>query len=117
MATQLWAIGLVVLATFVGAFGPIVLKKASASKLSDIKSLLKNYNLFIGILLYGLSTILFIPALKGGDLSVLYPFVALVYIWVSFLSIKFLGEKMNKYKWIGITLIILGVSFIGFGAN
>src|SRR3989338_11045786 len=98
MATQLWAIGLVVLATFVGAFGPIVLKKASARKLSNIKSLLVNYHLFIGILLYGLSTILFIPALKGGDLSVLYPFVELVYIWVSFLSIKFLGEKMNKYK-------------------
>ena len=117
MTVQLWAIGLVVLATLVGAFGPILLKKASAGRLSNIKSLLTNYNLFIGILLYGLSTILFIPALKGGDLSVLYPFVALVYIWVSLLSVKFLGEKMNKYKWIGIALIIVGVSFIGFGAK
>ena len=117
MATQLWAIGLVILATLVGAFGPIFLKKASSNKLSSIKSLLANYNLFIGVFLYGLSTILFIPALKGGDLSVLYPFVALVYIWVSLLSVKFLGEKMNKYKWIGIALIIVGVSFIGIGAN
>lgn len=117
MTTQLWAIGFVILATLVGAFGPILLKKASAGKLSDIKSLINNYDLFIGILLYGLSTILFIPALKGGDLSVLYPFVALVYIWVSLLSVKFLGEKMNKYKSIGIALIIVGVSFIGFGAK
>ena len=117
MAAQLWAIGLVILATLVGAFGPILLKKASAGRLSNIKSLLENYNLVIGILLYGLSTILFIPALKGGDLSVLYPFVALVYIWVSLLSVKFLGEKMNKYKWVGIALIIIGVSFIGLGAK
>ena len=117
MTTQLWAIGLVILATLVGAFGPIMLKKASAKKLFNIQSLLKNYNLFAGILLYSLGTILFIPALKGGDLSVLYPFVALVYIWVSLLSVKFLGEKMNRFKWIGIALIIIGVSFIGFGSK
>ena len=117
MTTQIWAIGLVTLATLVGAFGPILLKKASAKKLSSIKSLMVNYHLFGGVALYGIGTILFIPALKGGELSVLYPFVALAYIWVSLLSVKFLGEKMNKYKWIGIFLIILGVSFIGLGSR
>ena len=115
MATQPWAIGLVILATLIGAFGPILLKKASAKKLSSIKSLATNYHLFGGVALYAVGTILFIPALKGGDLSVLYPFVALVYIWVSLLSVKFLNEKMNKFKWFGIALIIMGVSFIGFG--
>ena len=117
MTTQLWAIGLVILATLVGAFGPIMLKKASAKKLSSISSLIKNYYLFIGIILYGLGTVLFIPALRGGDLSVLYPFVALVYIWVSLLSVKFLGEKMNRFKWIGVALIIIGVIFIGLGSS
>ena len=76
---------------------------------------MKNYNLFAGVALYGAGTVLFIPALKGGDLSVLYPFVALVYIWVSLLSVKFLGEKMNKFKWAGVALIIIGVTFIGLG--
>src|SRR3989338_1892218 len=90
MATQLWAILLVILATLVGAFGPILLKKASARKLSKISSLIKNYYLFGGVALYALGTLLFIPALKGGDLSILYPFVSLSYIWVSLLSVKFL---------------------------
>ena len=117
MATQLWAIALVVSATFVGAFGPILLKKASEKKLSSISSLMSNYNLFGGMSLYALGTLLFIPALKGGDLSVLYPFVALSYIWVSLLSVKFLGEKMGKWKWCGILLIILGVTFIGIGSK
>ncbi|MCH8329051.1 MAG: EamA family transporter [Nanoarchaeota archaeon] len=116
MATELWAIGLVILATLIGAFGPILLKKASAKKLSSISSLMKNYHLFGGVALYAIGTILFIPALKGGDLSVLYPFVALTYIWVSLLSVKFLGEKMNLMKWMGISLIIVGVSFIGIGS-
>ena len=116
MPTELWAIGLVISATLVGAFGPILLKKASAKKLSNIKSLISNYPLFGGVGLYGLGTILFIPALKGGDLSILYPFVSVSYIWVSLLSVKFLGEKMNLIKWLGIALIIVGVSFIGFGS-
>ncbi len=116
MPAELWAIGLVIFATLIGSFGPILLKKASEKKLFDIKSLMTNYHLFGGFALYGLGTILFIPALKGGDLSILYPFVALVYVWVSFLSIRFLGEKMNLMKWLGIALIIIGVSFIGIGS-
>ena len=116
MPAELWAIGLVILATLVGSFGPILLKKASAKKLSSISSLIKNYHLFGGVFIYALGTILFIPALKGGDLSILYPFVALTYIWVSILSVKFLGEKMNSTKWLGIAFIIIGVSFIGFGS-
>jgi len=116
MPTQLWAIGLVILATLVGAFGPILLKKASEKKLSKISSLMTNYPLFGGVSLYAIGTILFIPALKGGDLSVLYPLVALGYIWVSLLSVKFLGEKMNSMKWFGIASIIIGVSLIGFGS-
>ena len=116
MPTQLWAIGLVILGTIVGAFGPILLKKASAKRLSKLSSLATNYHLFGGVALYALGTMLFIPALKGGELSVLYPFVAVTYIWVSLLSVKFLGEKMNKLKWMGIILIIIGVTFIGIGS-
>ena len=116
MATQFWAVGLVILATLVGAFGPILLKKASAKSLSSIRALTTNYHLFGGVALYAMGTLLFIPALRGGELSVLYPFVALTYIWVSFLSVKFLGEKMSRLKWVGIALIIIGVSFIGIGS-
>jgi uncharacterized membrane protein len=115
LTTEPWAIGLVILATLVGAFGPILLKKASAKKLSKLSSLVKNYHLMGGVGLYAIGTILFIPALKGGDLSILYPFVALTYVWVSLLSVKFLGENMNLTKWVGIGLIILGVSLIGLG--
>ena len=116
MATQIWAVGLVIGATLTGAFGPILLKKASAKSMSKISSLITNYHLFGGVALYAVGTLLFVPALKGGELSVLYPFVALSYVWVSLLSVKFLGEKMNTLKWLGIALIILGVTFIGLGS-
>ena len=78
----------------------------------DLKFLL-NKKLIAGLSLYAIATIIFIPALKGGELSVLYPFVALSYVWVSLLSVRFLKERMNIHKWLGILLIIIGVILIG----
>jgi|SRR3989344_4251229 len=116
MATELWAIGLVLLASFLGSLGPIMLKKASDKMSFNIFHLFRNYHLILGFGFYGVGTILFIPALKGGDLNVLYPLVAFTYIWVCLWSSMILKEKMNLPKWLGIILIIIGVSFIGIGS-
>ncbi len=58
---------------------------------------------------YGLATLIYIGALRLGRLSVLAPITSLTYIWVAFLSVRFLGEEMNKFKWLGIFTIIVGV--------
>ena len=94
----------------------MLLKKAANTLKFNLMSIITNKYLIGGIILYGLATIVFIPALRGGELSVLYPFVSLTYIWVSLLSIKYLGERMSTIKWIGVALIIVGVSFIGIGS-
>ena len=117
MTTELWAIGLVLLGVSIGSWGPLFMKKASNEIHRDMRSILKSKNLLYGILIYGVATAIFIPALKGGELSVLYPLVATTYILVSFISVKFLGEKMNAYKWLGIAFIITGVAFIGYGSG
>lgn len=123
MATELWAVGLTLLGTLIGAWGPIMFKKGSSTFTINPKVilrnpmiLLKNYYVIFGCFLYATSAFIFIPALQGGELSVLYPLVSLSYVWVALLSMKFLGERMNKIKWAGIALIILGVSLIGFGS-
>lgn len=116
MATELWAIVVTIAATIIGAFGAVFLKKGSQDfNLNPIKQL-KNTKLLLGIFLYGLSTIIFIPLLRYGDLSILYPAVSTSYVFVSILSVKMLNEKMNKLKWIGIALILLGVIFISFAS-
>ena len=108
METELWAIGLVVISTIIGSFGSLYLKKASQHFKLTLKSLFHNH-LITGVLLYLSSTIFFIIALRGGNVNTLYPITSLGYIWVSILSIKLLNEKINYNKWLGITLIIIGV--------
>ncbi|MBI2564879.1 hypothetical protein HYV79_02715 [Candidatus Woesearchaeota archaeon] len=116
MTTQLWSVGLVLLGICIGAFGPILLKKGASKLNRNIFKQLKNHKLQFGITLYVTSAAVFIPALRGGELSVLYPLVSLSYVLVSLLSIKFLGEKMSTLKWISILFIMLGVSLIGLGS-
>jgi uncharacterized membrane protein len=115
MATTLWEIGLIIVGGIVGAAAPILLKKGMDQVNKFNWNLIFNKYLIVGIGIFGLSYIIGIPAFKGGDVSVLYPFVSLGYVWVAMLSIKYLGEKMNLIKWLGILFILIGVSFIGFG--
>ena len=56
-------------------------------------------------------------ALRGGQLSVLYPIIALTYVWVTILSPMFFKDDINASKIIGLALIIAGVSFIGAGSR
>lgn len=109
---ELWRIGLVILGTIIGAFGALLLKMGSQNFTLNIKKLITNYKLFFGLVLYAISTIPFIIAIKNSQLSLLYPIVSASYIWVALLSIKFLKEKMNKFKWLGIFIIIIGIIVI-----
>jgi len=115
--TELWAILLILGATWIGAFGSIFLKLGSNKLEFRLDKILRNRELFLGLFLFVFSSVFFIIGLRGGELSVLYPLVAASYIWISFLSVKMLCEKMNKHKWAGIILIVLGVSLIGLGNN
>jgi len=114
--TELWAILLVAFATLIGAWGSLLLKLGSGSFSLNIIKIIKNYKIILGLFLYVFSSIFFIWSLRGGELTVLYPVTSLTYIWVSLLSIKFLNEKMNKVKWIGILFIIIGITFIAVGS-
>ena len=111
---DLWSIVLVLGATVVGAFGALLLKKGIDKH--SFRQLLTSSLLIIGFFLYGLSTVLYVVALRREELSVLYPLVSTSYVWTTALSIKFLGEKMNPWKYIGLAGIIIGVILIGVGS-
>lgn len=105
-------IPMMVFATILGAFGSLLLKKGAENFELNLSSILGNWKVILGLFLYVLASVIFIWLLKTSRLSFLYPFTALSYVWVSFLSIKFLKERLNLWKCAGIMLIITGIVFI-----
>jgi uncharacterized membrane protein len=105
---------LVFLCTLVGAVAQILLKMGATqlSSSNPIKMLLNPW-LFSGYSLYGISTVLLILALRKGQLSVLYPVIALTYVWVMILSIMIFQERMNVFKAIGLSIVVAGVTVLG----
>src|SRR5580692_4914672 len=69
--------------------------------------------LFAGYCLYGLFTVLFIYALRHGELSVLYPLIALGYVWVTITAVVAFHESMNPLKIVGLIVIMCGVAVLG----
>lgn len=109
---KLWVLALVALCSILGAVGQIFFKLASKDLAFNIMALLGNWRLILGLSLYGAASILFIFALRYGNVSVLYPIIALSYVWVAIMSSVFLGEVFPAYKWTGIAFILLGVIII-----
>ncbi len=80
-------------------------------------ALLGNYALLLGYTAHSCNALLLILALKDGELSLLYPIIALTYVWVNLLSIYFFHEPMNLWKGVGIALVIAGVSVMGWASS
>ena len=75
METKTWAIGLAAPCALLGSAGQLLFKLRSSSVMLNLSSLMTNLMVIAGMILYGLSAISFIFALKYGNLSVLYPVI------------------------------------------
>ncbi len=104
---------LVLLGTFIGAIAALLLKKGTDKY--PFRRLVRSKFLWVGLLLYGISSIFYLVALKQESVSVIYPFVSTSYVWTTFFSVKYLKEKMNGYKWAALLGIIMGIVLIGIG--
>ncbi|MBI2666204.1 EamA family transporter [Candidatus Woesearchaeota archaeon] len=103
-----------VLGSFLGAWGMFLVKRAAHGM--TFKEMLQKGDLWWGLILTGVSTIVYMMVLRQVELSVAYPFAALTYLWTTGFSVKYLGEKMNRWKWLGLAGIMVGVSLIGLGS-
>lgn len=116
MNTPLKSILLVFTASFIGSFGAVFLKMGAGRLHREISSLLLNWRLAAGVALYLLSFVFYFLGLREGELSVLYPMVALGYIWTMLWSRLFFGEPFSKRKVGGIALILVGVVLLKAGS-
>jgi uncharacterized membrane protein len=110
MITALALLFLIV-GTFLAAWGALYFKKGSTDNTTG--RMFSYLTLLKGLSLYGLSGIFYLSALHMEELSVVYPFVSLTYVWAVVFSRAYLNERINRYKILGLTLIIIGIVCIG----
>jgi drug/metabolite transporter (DMT)-like permease len=108
---------LTALAAFIGSIGQLEFKQGANNLQFDLRLLITNYHLIIGILVYLVSTVLYVYALSKEQLSILYPIIATSYIWTLLFSKIFLKESVGLTSWAGVFFILLGVTLIATQAG
>ncbi len=114
---KLIAILLMFLFTVFSAAGQYLYKLGAGSLKLEPLALVTNYPVIAGLSFYFIAAVLLMYALKHAELSVVYPFIGMGYVWVAFLAFFFFSEQLMLINWLGIGLIVAGVSLVGYGAE
>jgi len=86
---------------------------STSLKLAQVKFFLNIY-LLGGICTYAVSTVFYIVVLSKLNLSVSYPVVVLTVVATTFFEVV-LKEEVPTIHWLGIGLMLSGISAIAFG--
>lgn len=89
-----------------------ILFKLTANALAETGSIFAPKTLTVllcALALYGLTTLLWIWVLQRGNLSRIYPIMALSFVLVPILSHFLLGEKFNTQYFVGVGLLLCGI--------
>ena len=79
---------------------------------SSLLALFLDWQIWVGFILYALSTVVWLWVLSRVQLSYAYPVLALSYPIVVGLSVLLFSEHIQLIHWIGVGLIVCGVSLI-----
>ena len=106
---------LILISVSIGAIGQIAFKYGAMDleKNPGITLLDKlKWPLVVGLFLYGVSTILWILALRKVDLSYAYPMVSLGYAFVFIASYFFFHEPISWLRMGGLVFILTGIVMV-----
>jgi len=116
-------IGMVMVPVLIGVIGQILLKKgmlavgqfdfAATDQLLPqfIRAFLNPY-VFMGFVFYFLSSLFWMVVLSKVELSVAYPLLSLGYIFVLLASWFLFREPVSPIRWLGVLVIICGVTLV-----
>ena len=109
--TSTVAILLTLICTILIATGQLFFKLGS----EKIFGFLSFFNLLVifGLFFYAIGAVIYIFALKRGEVSVIAPLMALNYVWVTLFSMFILKETINGLRFLGIASVVIGVVIIG----
>ena len=110
---------LILIGVLLNAFAQLVLKKGMSQigaiqiDMSSIISMLfkvsTNFYVFLGLLFYVISFVVWLMVLSRVEVSYAYPFLSIGYIIAAIVGYYYFGEAMTLSKISGILIICLGV--------
>jgi len=89
------------------------LRKGWLSHLDNIMNALRTKEIALGIFLYAIEYVLWIAFLAAIDISKAFPLSSVQIVLIILASRIILKEHINQYRWLGATLIIAGIYFVG----
>ena len=78
----------------------------------NLLAIMSHVDTWAGFILYGLSAVCWLWVLSRAQLSFAYPLLSLSFPIVVILSTIFFAEVISPVRWIGVGLIVIGVSLI-----
>lgn len=119
-AKMIELIALVLVAVLLASFGQIYMKRGLKEKPIDIREILSvkifstvfEPNVFLGLMLYFISAIIYLTVLSKAEVSYVYPMIAIGYVITAFLARMYFNESITALRWIGILLILGGVFLV-----
>jgi drug/metabolite transporter (DMT)-like permease len=99
--------------TSIGRIGTAQVADAGQTVFKAVKEPL----LWLGLALFGLSAMFWLVVLSRVDLSIAYPLVGLSYIVVVGLARFLFHEHVPTLRWMGVSLIALGIALVGVSSR
>lgn len=87
-------------------------KGKNISGFMDLFQLLFSPYVFLGLAIYGMTTLLWLYILSKADISYVYPIQSVVFVFVLVGSIFFFNETVSLNKWVGVFVICFGVYLV-----
>lgn len=97
----------------IGRIGSAQISDAGQTIIRAVKEPL----LWIGLILFGISAVFWLVVLSRVDLSLAYPFVGLSYVVIVALARFVFHEQVPALRWVGVTVIAVGIALIGLSSK
>ena len=83
------------------------------SHIDNIMNALRTKEIALGIFLYAIEYVFWIAFLVSVDISKAFPLSSVQIVLILLASRIILKEHINQYRWLGATLIIVGIYLVG----
>jgi len=105
----------ILISIFMVVSGQTLIKEGLERISLNLSEILSIVNIFyeplilMGLVLTGLSSIVWLSILSKAEISYAYPFVSLGYVIVALISLVYFNEYVSPIRWAGIFTICFGV--------